>query len=163
MRGGYSSQQYCQDGRVIRKPQEMANLQIKYYEDKIKKLIEKIPVSNRNPLRFLDSSLDSWEGKVARPTFNFQEISLEETGKLISNLGSSSSFGHDQLDGLALKEVGPHILIPLKHLINKSLQKWKFVQCWKLTCLSPRLKSSDLDKMSVSSYRPIATLSTISK
>ena len=118
---------------MVKKPQEMANLQTNFYEEKMRKLMEKIPVSGRNPLRYLDRVMGSWEGKGSFPTFNFREISLLETGKLLDNLADSKSFGHNGLDALALKNAGGHLIRPLQHLINMSLMKGKFAMKWKIS------------------------------
>ena len=51
----------------------------------------------------------------------------------------------------------------IKHLINTSLLSNKFANKWKFSKVTPRLKSKDLDRHNVSSYRPVAVLSTVSK
>ena len=56
-------QQYIHEGVVVRKSIQMANLQQNYYINKVSKLLRKIPVSNRNPHRFLDQALENWEEK----------------------------------------------------------------------------------------------------
>ena len=60
-RSGSSPQQYLVEGRLIRKPVDMANHQMSYYVKNTKKRIEGIPISSRNPHRFLDKALESWE------------------------------------------------------------------------------------------------------
>ena len=51
----------------------------------------------------------------------------------------------------------------IRHLVNTSLLTGKFAMKWKFAKISPRLKSNDLDKCSVNSYRPVAILSATSK
>ena len=51
----------------------------------------------------------------------------------------------------------------IRHIINVSLRTGKFSIKWKFAKLSPRLKSLELDKSSVSSYRPVAILPSLSK
>ena len=151
------------DGILTRKPVEMANLLIKFYEDKIIKLMRKIKISARNPHRFLDAALQKWDGRENVPTFQFGPISLIETEKLISEMGKSSVLGHDQIDSLGIKDAGKELAGPIQHIINSSLKNRKFATKWKLARLTPILKGTDLNRSSVSSYRPVAVLPTISK
>ena len=83
--------------------------------------------------------------------------------KLISNLPVSGSFGQDRLNSESLKVVAKEISRPVQHIINTSLRTMKVAQKWKVSKVTPRLKSNDLNKFDVSSYRPVAVLSTISK
>ena len=71
--------------------------------------------------------------------------------------------GHDQLDSISIKSGGISLIAPIRHLVNLSLLSGKVAMKWKLSCLTPRLKSRELDRLSVSSYRPIAVLPYISK
>ena len=71
----------------------MANEQLTYYENKVKKLMDKIPCSQRNPHRFLDSALDTWEHKDKHPVFVF----------LISAMSNYTVAGYEGLDATAIK------------------------------------------------------------
>ena len=88
---------------------------------------------------------------------------LAEIWKLISTLGNSQSFGHNGIDAHSIKSAGGHLIHHLQHLINTSLTKGKFASHWKLSKLTPCLKSQELDRTNVSSCLPIAALPTISK
>ena len=160
---GTLPQGFLTAGKLTRKPKEMANLQLDFYNKKINKLIEKIPKSNRNPLRYLEKAMDNWEQRDTRPIFKFREVTLQETVALINSLGNSEAFGHDSIDAQAIKTVATEISQQIKHLINTSLMMNKFANKWKFSKVTPRLKSKDLDRHNVSSYRPVAVLSTISK
>ena len=78
-------------------------------------------------------------------------------------MANSEAFGLDEIDSVALKPVAEEISGPLLHLINTSLISKRFAQKWKVAKVTPRLKSSELNKLEVSSYRPVAILSTVSK
>ena len=136
---------------------------IDYYKNKIVKLSEKTVISSRNPHRYLDAALRRWEEKDGRRIFKFSSVTVQQTGLLVKVMSDSAAYGHDRLDARAIKDGGPSLLIPLCHLINTSLQTGRVPMKWKLSCLSPRLKSREADRMSVSSYRPIAILPSISK
>ena len=90
-------------------------------------------------------------------------MTLVETAKFISSLSESTAFGHDMIDSICIKTAAYQLIRPIQHLINSSLRQSKFAQKWKFSKLSPRLKSKDCNKMSPSSYRPVAVLSTTSK
>ena len=93
--------------------------------------------------------MDKWQEWDGQHIFKFKDISIADTLKLISSLAESEAFGHDRLDLVALKTVAAEI---------------KFVKSkWKISQVTPRLKSKDLNKFEVSSYRPVDVLTTVSK
>ena len=103
---------------MVSKPEEMANHQLDFYNAKVKKLLEKIPTSNRDPLRFLDRAMDSWEERDAHGFFELKEISKSDIMKLISTMSNSEAFGIDGIDSIALKTVAEEISGPLQKIIN---------------------------------------------
>ena len=122
-----------------------------------------IPTSVRNPHRLMDAAIDSWEEKDPVPVFGFKEISLSETKKPIAGMGNSAAMGHNTIDSLGIKGATEELGEPLQHIINTSLRNGKFSMKWKFAKLTPILKGKELDKSSVSSYRPVAVLPTVSK
>ena len=105
-------QSLLKNGQLVRKPEEMANLQMDYYQEKIKKCH---PL-RENPHRFLDRALSSWDEKDNVPIFQFREISLSETFKLISILAESSAF--DKIDSIGIKAAASQLVNPIQHIIN---------------------------------------------
>ena len=162
-RDGCTPQQYVKNGNIIRKPIQMANLQMEYYDEKIKNLTAKIPRSSRNPLRYLDSAMSRWQQRDEVPFFKFRPVTVDEMNQLISSLSESTALGHDNLDSISLKSVAPLLIRPLIHIVNTSLMTSKFARKWKFARLTPRLKSKELDRNCISSYRPVAVLTTTSK
>ena len=158
-----SPQQYVVAGKLYRKASEMANLQLEHYIEKVKAIREKIPISLRNPHRYLDYALEKWRLRDMRETFHFKEITLSDADRLIQTLHNSAAFGHDRLDSVSFKSARPHLVRPIQHLVNLSLRNSKCAMKWKFSAISPRLKSNELDKRDVSSYRPVACLTTTSK
>ena len=151
------------DGKLLKRPVEVANSQMLYFHNKVRKLSNQLPDTNINPLKWLQKALDNWDSKGKFPSFTFSEISLQDTISLISQLGNSTSFGSDNIDALAIKAVTLDLAIPIKHLINTSLSTSKYANKWKLAKILPLLKSSELNKLLPASYRPIAILPTVSK
>ena len=160
---GTTPQEFLQGGNIIRKTEQMAEMQMKFYEQKVEGLLDKIPISGRNPYETLEKSLDRWEKKDSFEKFKFRSITIVETAKLISSLSDSNALGHDGMDSIAIKTAASRLLKPVQHLVNTSLKKGKFAQKWKISRITPRLKNKGLDRLECSSYRPVAVLSTISK
>ena len=160
---GNTPQQFVTDGKLERKPRNMAILQMKYYTQNIRKLVSTIPTSNRNPHRFLDTAMESWTGKYQVPFFEFKDISVKETLDIISSMPNSTALGHAKLDTLGIKNAQSQLVHPIRHIINLSLRNGKFARKWKFAQITPSLKSPDLDKFLVSLYRPIAILPPMSK
>ena len=150
-------------GKLYRKPKEMAEMQLQYYTEKIRKLQRSIPTSNRNPHRLLDRALGTWEEKDGHEIFEFREISLLETFQLISTMSESNALGHDNIDAAAVKTAAQYLANPLRKLINLSLTQGKFLQKWKFAKVTPRLKSRGMCPTDTSSYRPVAVVTTTSK
>ena len=163
IRAGNLPQRLLKDGKLINKPAEMADHQLNYYNDKVRKLRENLSISNRNPLELLEKAMNTWEERDARPLFNFKRINRSDVLILIKSLSNSEAFGLDGLDAVALKTVAEEISAPVQHLINLSLSTGKFAKKWKIAKVTPRLKSKDLNRYETSSYRPVAILSTVSK
>ena len=160
---GTSPQRFLIDGKLTSKPAEVANHQLDFYIKKIQEIKNKIPITDRNPHRFLDKALSDWVHKDERPIFEFKPINLNETKVLISTLSTSPALGHDNLDALAIKSAGDKLLIPLQRLVNLSLTSARYAMKWKISKINPRLKSRGLDTMEASNYRPVAVLSVTSK
>ena len=151
------------DGRLLKKPIEMANVLIEHFEQKINNLRSKQWPREDDPLIPLRAALDRWGKTEQIVTFKFKKISLLETSKLVNNLSNSVSFGHDKIDALTIKQILPQIIIPLNHLVNTSLSENRFAMKWKLARLLPLLKDKDSNRLDPAQYRPISLLSTIAK
>ena len=67
------------EGKSISAPGDMAEAQLRCYENKITRLMDRLPDSNSNPLSTLREAMDNWTGAAARPKFKLHEISLSET------------------------------------------------------------------------------------
>ena len=160
---GSSPQIYLQNGRPVRKPELMANLQPNYYVDKLKEIMTNIPISQRNPHRVLDRAIENWDDSGNIPTFEFREVTLVETHKFIMTMSDSTASGHDGLDPLGIKTAVTQLIHPLQHLINSSLNKSTFPRKWKFSKLTPIYKGKGCSRSDTSSYRPVAVLSTVSK
>ena len=157
---------FLKNGTLIKKPIELATIQLEYFSEKIDKLMNRLanqPQTLRNPLEYLELALQRWENKQKVPKFKFREVTTQETIKMIAKLGNSTACGLDELDAHSIKLAADSLILPIKHLVNTSLVQARYANHWKISKTIPILKDKSLDKTSPSSYRPIALLSTISK
>ena len=161
--GAEAPQSLIDRGLVVRRPVDLANCQMKFFNQKVKKLVDNLPAQKCYPLWWLNDAFLKWDNKDSIPQFTFRKLSLLETIQLISSLRNSTSFGLDKIDALAIKAAVSHLAPPLQHMINCSLSTSVFANRWKLSKILPLLKSSDANKMLPASYRPISIIPTISK
>ena len=68
---------------------------------------------------------------------------------------------HDELDMCLIKKLIPYIVVPLKHILNLSLQNGVFPDSIKIARVIPLFKSGNTKEFS--NYRPILLLPQFSK
>ena len=154
---------FLSNGVFIKKPVEMANLLLDFYNEKTKNLMSKIKKNGRNPLDILKTAMRKWEGRANLPVFTIREITLSETLQLISLLGNSTASGRDKLDSLSIK-CAVDYLAPLIHeIINLSIRQQRYIMKWKISVVTPILKSKEHSHLEPSSYRPISLLPVLAK
>ena len=153
----------CVDGKAVTAPGDIAQIQMDYFSNKVRKLIEKLPVTRGDPSAILKEALNAWTGKDERTVFKLRKINRMEMIKLIGELSNSKAFGNDGLDSLAIKLAATSIHVPLLHIVNLSIVNGDFANRWKLGRLIPLYKGKDCRKDSPSSYRPISLLPSTSK
>ena len=84
-----------------------------------------------------------------------------EVYKLIQQLPSKTSSGHDNISNILLKSIGPCIVCPLVTIFNESLSMGIFPGVMKLVDAVPLYKAKE--KFLETNYRPISLLTTMSK
>ena len=94
-------------------------------------------------------------------TFNFTDVSDEDVAKIIKDFPSKTSCGHDRLSMKLIKLISPSIAMPLKIVINQSLNTGIFPNNLKIAKVIPLFKKDD--PMMFDNYRPISLLPCISK
>lgn len=91
----------------------------------------------------------------------FTTVTGKELEDHIKSLHNSSAPGHDNIHSKTLKQITGHILTPLLHIINKSLNTGIFPSHCKQAIIVPVFKKGS--RSLLSNYRPISMLPTISK
>ena len=151
-------------GNIVRKPQQIANVQNRYYKQKLIELEDKLPRNSDDPLKILKAAFTRWGRRSDNiQKLKIQPVGIEHTKKLIRKLGVSAAAGHEGIESTSLKLVTEEVAAPLNFIINLSTSTSTFANKWKLGRVIPLLKGSDKDRNEPSSYRPVSMLPVISK
>ena len=151
-----SPNQLFHKGRLITKPQELANAQNEFFLDKINIIRDNLPPPTSDPLQTLRSAM---RGRSCE--FSLKPVHPDEVDKIISNLSNSSSFGLDMLDTYIIKLVKLDILPAVTHIINLSISSKEYPVAWKRSKVIPLHKKEDL--LNPKNYRPVAIIPILSK
>ena len=141
---------------------------IKYYESKLiaeefgqffanigRDYYNKIPKSKKSIDDYLESITNNETSLFLTPT---SEIEID---RIISNLQSKNSHGHDGITNKIVKELKPALIKPLCIIFNISLSTGYFPDIYKRSDVVPLFKSKKRDKLT--NYRPISLLPVLSK
>ena len=93
--------------------------------------------------------------------FDFQEITAFELTNFIRDMKSSNSCGTDGLITKLIKFVGPAIINPLLHIVNRSICTGTFPNIRKVRCITPLYKEGDATDPA--NYHPISILPCLGK
>ena len=156
---------FQQDGRLVTAPKELAEVQAKFFEKKIEKLMEKMPKDDlEDPLHYLKLAIEKWGRKAEeRPILKLREVTEMEILKFIKRLGNSSSHGMDGLDAITIKIGVTKLYKPICFLVNKSIRELTFPARWKTAKVIPLHKGKGASRTEPASYRPVSILNVISK
>ena len=150
-------------GKSYRKKKDIDEIQAKYYESKVMKIKETLPRVNYDPLTLLRKAFERWLPPVGLEKCTVSETTDKEVWDMITNLKNSHLYGHNGIDAATLKIGGKTLVEPIRFVINLSLGTGEVPMKWKLARIIPLLKSTDMDKTSPKSFRPISQLDIVSK
>ena len=85
-------------------------------------------------------SYKQYLGEQLGTTFTFHNIDVSQTSKILRELNSKTSFGHDGISTNLLKQLEPIIVGPLTLVINQSLNCGIFPEKFKLSKITPVYK-----------------------
>ena len=77
---------FLQDGRMITSPQKMAQLQMEFFIEKVRKIRARLPAKRNHPLTTLKKAFQRWKDKDNLPMFKLSKISEIETLKLLNSM-----------------------------------------------------------------------------
>ena len=145
------------NGSIETSPSKMAEIQNKYYIEKVKTIRRSMQGQVRDPLDVLRKVLD---GNQA--SFSSEAITQVQVDKIIKDLKNSKASGIDNLDTYILKLTRKRIVPSVCHILNLSLQSNRFPSKWKIAKVVPLFKGKG-SKLDPKNYRPVAILPILSK
>ena len=119
------------------------------------------PLLANNIKSFPLTASDLLKSRDIPHSFFLEPTTHTEVSKIIDNLKSKTSAGHDNISPKLLKQTSRSVSHPLAHIINLSLEKGIFPTAMKIAKVVPIFKSKD-DTL-FNNYRPISLLPTFSK
>ena len=108
-----------------------------------------------------DVTLDDFPYPHLPPTFEFSIVTLKDITDAIMRLSSTPASSVDQITALMLKSAKTELAPILKYLFNLSIETRTFPACWKISKVTPLLKSGNTTD--VNNYRPISIIPAIGK
>ena len=106
-------------------------------------------------------TIKSYLKRTITSSFSFKMVSSSDVLKVIQELKTKNSFGHDNISTKLLKTVSHILLAPLTLTINQSLTTGIFPSKLKIARVIPLFKKDD--EHILDNYRPISLLTSISK
>ena len=143
------------NGILCSDPTEVANIFNDFYINFAPELAKTIPKSDISPAEMILNA------PKPDQTFSFRDVTEEEILQIINNLAPKSSSGFDFISNNLTKGIAKFISLPLRIIINKSLNEKTFPSCIKIAKIAALYKSGC--KNTVSNFRPISQLSSMSK
>ena len=131
---------FIQNGKQITCPREMAGLQLKTFHEKIKKLLQELPLQVNDPLHYLNRAVRKWSKYSQVPELIIRPVGRSEVLSMIKEMNGSHAFSMDGIDTKSLKLVADAVAAPIADLINKSVSQKKFPKRWKFGKLVPLYK-----------------------
>jgi hypothetical protein len=148
---------------VTRSPRRIAQLQNKYFVDKVKNIRINLAPQTEDPTKVLEDIMVKWDGKDTRgDKFQLREVSEEEILGYLVSLKNSQAEGVDTVSSVVLKAGGVSLVRPLAHITNLSISTSTFPNKWRIARSSPLYKGSG-DVLEMANYRPVVFLPAASK
>ena len=108
---------------LIEDKKEIASNLNTFFVDKVKKISERIPETNTDPLNYTRM----WTEQFVRiPEMRLRRVSMRTIKKTIRNLRNSKSCSHDDINTFAIKQLCNEIAPWMKRLVILSFEENKF-------------------------------------
>ena len=145
------------EGKLETSPKKLAEIQNRYYIDKVQIIRRSMQGQNKDPLGLLRTRLGGIQS-----SFSTQAVTPEQVEKIISQLKNTKASGMDNLDTYIIKLTKKSIVPSVCHILNLSITSNKFPTKWKLAKIVPLYKGKG-SKLDPKNYRPVAILPILSK
>ena len=147
---------HLEDGGIsYNNPKDIANIFSTHFSTVGKNNANSIKNSVKNIREYLSAITKNTKSMFWQPA------TIPEISKIISNLPNKKSSGHDNIDNVLVKQLGPQLYHPLCILFNRSLNEGIFPTRMKLAEVVPLYKGKE--HYLTTNYRLISLLITVSK
>ena len=145
------------DGKLETSPRKIADIQNRYYIDKVHTIRSSMQGHNRDPLELLRQRLGGLQA-----SFSSRAVNPDQVEKIIGKLKNSKTSGLDNLDTYNIK-LNKKIIVPsVCHILNLSIMSNEFPTKWKIAKVVPLYKGKG-SKLDPKNFRPVAILPILSK
>ena len=145
------------DGKLETSPRKIADIQNRYYIDKVHTIRSSMQGHNRDPLELLRQRLGGLQA-----SFSSRAVNPDQVEKIIGKLKNSKASGMDNLDTYIIKLTKKIIVPSVCHILNLSIISNKFPTKWKIAKVVPLYKGKG-SKLDPKNFRPVAILPILSK
>ena len=94
--------------------------------------------------------------------FEFQQLNVQQTQRLLESIKVNTATGHDGIPGFLLKKLAPAIAPNLSTIFNESLSQCSFPKMWKLANICPVWKNKG-SRSDPANFRPISVLPVLAR
>ena len=133
---------------------DLANTFCKFFYDKILKM--------RSTLQSSIPSSITRPNSTTNTLSSFTPVSEEDLLKILKS-SLSKSCDLDPIPTSLVKECADILITPITKIVNYSVKKGSFHNCFKMAYVTPLQKKPSLDRNIFKNYRPVSNLSFISK
>ena len=140
------------DGQKIEDPQILAEEFSNFFVEKVRKLDAGIIRTNIDPLLLIKEKM-----KSRNITFKLKTVSVSVVHKILKDLKSKTSYGHDGITSEILKLGADVLKVPLTYIVNNSIKNSEYPSYWKISKIIALYKKENRKEMK--NYRPLSLLS----
>ena len=139
------------DGKKIEDPQKLANEFGNFFVEKVRKLDAGITSTNIDPLSLLKEKM-----KSTNITFTIKTVHVSVVNKILKELKTKTSYGHDGITSEVLKLGADVLKVPLTYIVNTSIRESEYPSYWKIAKMIALFKKGN--RWEIKNYRPVSLL-----
>ena len=137
--------------KKIEDPQKLANEFGNFFVEKVRKLDAGITSTNIDPLSLLKEKM-----KSTNITFTIKTVHVSVVNKILKELKTKTSYGHDGITSEVLKLGADVLKVPLTYIVNTSIRESEYPSYWKIAKMIALFKKGN--RWEIKNYRPVSLL-----